>query len=123
MTIISTRTDALDGIRRGEPVEDAATRPVQGPERPALRRIGSVRSARNRASRLNEEVLAYVRPVADGGVLPGTVQHVEALVDILDLLQDQPPEDRLARWGSAVLQQELRKHEELRVRLNDLIGG
>ncbi|MGK9168733.1 hypothetical protein KXR53_20635 [Inquilinus limosus] len=123
MTTIQPRTEPLDGIRAGQQPDGIAGRPVTAAGAPTPRRAGAVRSRRDRTSRLREEVLDYIRPVAAGEIhaVPGS--QAETLADILDLLQAEAPEDRLARWGSAVLLQELRKHDLLRARLNDLIGG
>jgi len=124
MTTIQSRTEPLDGIRPGEAPESLTGRSVNGVGAPAPRRIGPARTRRDRASRLREELLDYIRPAASGGdmhAVPGG--EAEALAGILDLLQAEAADDRLARRGSAVLLQELRKHDLLRARLNDLIGG
>jgi hypothetical protein len=68
-------------------------------------------------------VLDYIRPADGGEISTNPFGQAETLAGIIDLLQAEAPDDRLARWGSAVLLQELRKQDLLRVRLNDLIGG
>ena len=123
MTTIQSRTEPLDGIRPGEVPESTAGRQVIGVEAPAPRRVGPRRTRRDRASRLREEMLDYIRPAASGDLNAVPGGEAEALAGILDLLQAEAADDRLARWGSAVLLQELRKHDLLRSRLNDLIGG
>ena len=123
MTTIQPRTEALDGIRPGQQPESSAGRPVTTAGAPGLRRADAARGRRDRTSRLREEVLDYIRPAMTGGIHAAPGSQAEALADILDLLQAEAPDDRLARWGSAVLLQELRKHDLLRSRLNDLISG
>lgn len=123
MTTIQPRTEALDGIRAGQQPENTAGRPVVTVGAPALRRAGAARGRRDRASRLREEVLDYIRPAMAGAIHAAPGSQAETLADILDLLQAEAADDRLARWGSAVLLQELRKHDLLRARLNDLISG
>ncbi|MFE0756142.1 hypothetical protein ACFW16_19425 [Inquilinus sp. NPDC058860] len=123
MTTIQPRTEPLDGVRPGPQPDNAAGRPIGPVGAPAPRRAGAARGRRDRASRLREEVLDYIRPVTAGSIHATPGDQAETLADILDLLQAEAPDDRLARWGSAVLLQELRKHDLLRARLNDLIGG
>jgi hypothetical protein len=124
MTTIRARTEPLDGIRAGEPSEGAANARPAGPAgATAPRRAGAARSRRGRTSRLREEVLDYIRPADGGEISTNPFGQAETLAGIIDLLQAEAPDDRLARWGSAVLLQELRKQDLLRVRLNDLIGG
>lgn len=123
MTTIQPRTEPLDGIRAGQQPDGIAGRPVTAAGAPALRRAEAARGRRDRTSRLREEVLDYIRPAMAGGLHAAPGNQTETLADILDLLQAEAPDDRLARWGSAVLLQELRKHDLLRARLNDLISG
>ncbi|WP_343714857.1 hypothetical protein [Inquilinus sp.] len=124
MTTIQSRTEPLDGVRAGPQPDGISTgRPVTSAGMPAARRAGSVRGRRDRTSRLREEMLDYIRPATASGLHAAPGAQAETLADILDLLQAEAPEDRLARWGSAVLLQELRKHDLLRARLNDLISG
>lgn len=123
MTTIQSRTEPLDGVRAGQQPDGIAGRPVNPAGAPVPRRAGSVRGRRDRASRLREELLDYIRPVTAGAIHATPGGQAETLADILDLLQAEAADDRLARWGSAVLLQELRKHDMLRARLNDLIGG
>jgi hypothetical protein len=123
MTTIQSRTEPLDGIRPDEAPESTAGRQVVGVGTPAPRRVGPARTRRDRASRLREEMLDYIRPAASGDLHAVPGGEAEALAGILDLLQAEAADDRLARRGSAVLLQELRKHDLLRSRLNDLIGG
>jgi hypothetical protein len=123
MTTIQPRTEPLDGVRAGQQPDGIAGRPVMAAGAPALRRAGAARGRRDRTSRLREEVLDYIRPAMAGGLHAAPGSQAETLADILDLLQAEAPDDRLARWGSAVLLQELRKHDLLRARLNDLISG
>lgn len=123
MTTIQPRTEPLDGVRAGQQPDGITGRPVNPAAAPASRRAGSVRGRRDRASRLREELLDYIRPATAGAIHATPGGQAETLADILDLLQAEAADDRLARWGSAVLLQELRKHDLLRARLNDLIGG
>lgn len=123
MTIIQSRTEPLDGVRAGQPPDGLTGRPVTSTGAPAPRRAGPARGRRDRTSRLREEMLDYIRPATASGLHAAPGAQAETLADILDLLQAEAPEDRLARWGSAVLLQELRKHDLLRARLNDLISG
>jgi hypothetical protein len=123
MTTIRSRTEPLDGVRAGEAPESAGSRPAGPTGATAPRRVTATRTRRDRASRLRDEMLDYIRPAGAGELHPGALGQVEALAELVDQLQAEAPEDRLARWGSAVLLQELRKQDLLRSRLNDLIGG